>query len=480
MEMDRNSLIKGVILDPAGNLKLQVSGDGMSAFISGDLKAGQEFLKDNIRQILQDAGICHGILPSPRLNGSTLIVAEGEPPKKGRDGKIVTLAKSWLRKREIEQEDEARRDPKNLYSILNVSSGEIIAKKIPPTVGDPGRNVFGEEIPGEPGEWVALKPGEGVEIIEGTKLISSRDGCLIVDSEGRYSVYDEWRIEGDVDSSTGHVEFWGKHLEIAGSVQSGFVVDVAGSLLIKGNIEDEVTILAGGNVEVEGLIRSSKTGIKVGGDLTCGAVEYASVFVAGDLYVQDYLLDATCEVEGEVSVTGGKGLIAGGSLRLGGSLTVKTIGTQAYVPTFVAAGYAPLSERYHEALEKDIRKLAGKMAQIREGLDRLAMLEKAGKLGPEHEQTRQALKAALDPILAELDKKRAELRELEKQLGQLDRASIIILGTAYPSVVLAIAGAQLKLNSAVKSIQASFRKGEIVLTTLEPSQKKKTEKKAGA
>ena len=199
MEMDRNQLMKGVVLDPAGNLKLQVPSDGMSAIISGDLAAGQAFLRENLQEVLRDSGICYGLLPAPEMHGDSMVIARGKPPEKGQDGRIVILAKSWLRKQELEREDEACRDPKNLYSILNVSRGEMIAKKIPPTPGRPGKNVFGEDIPAEPGEWVALKPGEGVEIIEGTKLMSSRDGCLIIDDEGRFSVYDEWVIQGDVD-----------------------------------------------------------------------------------------------------------------------------------------------------------------------------------------------------------------------------------------------------------------------------------------
>ncbi len=473
MAPDRDALCSGVPFGPGGGLTLMVTSDGLEAIVTGDIDGNSAFIKKDMRTALKEMGIVYGILPEPEQRGTELIVARGTGPQKGEDAKIIITARSWREKENSLKQEEENRDLRNIYSILNVSAGELIARRVPPEKGRDGLDLFGEEIPGITGEWISMKPGIGVELAGPHRMVAVRDGCLIIDEEGVFHVHNTWTIEGDIDLSTGNIEFWGRFLEIKGSVQADFIVDVTGSLLIHGNVEDGATILAGGDVEVKGVIRSRRTCLKTGADLTCGAVEYAEIFVAGDLYVSDYLLDARCFVEGDVSVTDGKGLIAGGQIRLGGSLAARTLGTEAYVPTKIEAGYAPLAELHHVCLENELKTCISRLKQVKEGIGKIDSLQKrTGKIDPRYLKIQGQLKEAEKNLNQARERLYNELRTIETVLGELDKACIKVQKQAYPSVTLHIAGVEKRLSKPLQGpFEARFVRGTLAIRPISTENK---------
>ena len=416
-----------------------------------------------IMPILKEAGICFGLLNPPELHGNKLLIARGQEPNHGRDGRIEIVAKSFK-----ENQDSATiENPRNLGLIKNVSKGEIIAKRIHPTPGTPGKDIFGNQIKPKPGEWVPFRPGQLVEIINEDTLVAAASGALVIDNDGTISVTTEWTIDGDVDFSTGHVEFYGKKLTIKGSVLGGFTVETMEDLYIGCNIEDEAIVLAGGNISVKGIIRSQNTMVKAGGSIECDAIEYSRVFVGKDLVVNDYILNGGCQVHGNVTVDQGKGLVAGGQVIMGGSLKIKTAGTSANVPTYLSAGRDPLLEIHHNALVKEQEKLSGKLTKIQEGLLKLKKLETAGKkLDPGLETVRQKLETAALDITAQMEANREKIRTIEKNFGLMERAIIAITGVAYPNVKIKICEASVTLSNRAKNIVFFFKNGEIGAKTL--------------
>ncbi len=461
--MEITELYKGVtILEGVATLK--ITKDHFEAYVEGQVEEFFNEIMQKIPGLLQEAGITVGICKHPEIVDGKLVVARGIPPIDGENGRIELVASCF------QEENETRNgniDFKRLNQIKNVSKNEVIAKRIPPTAGTPGKDIFGNEIKPRPGEWQPFKPGERVEIVDENTLVATDYGAIQIEEDGTISVKDEWTIDGDVDFSTGHIEFYGRKLIIKGSVLGGFTVEANGDVIIEKNIEDEVIVLAGGDLEVKGIIRSENTMIKTGGNLVCGIFEYARAFVGGDLIVKDYLLNGRCQVHGNVEVMGGKGLIAGGRIFMGGGLKAKDLGTMANVPTVVGAGIDPLLRLHYESMITEQESLALRLSKIKDGLIKISKVEKSrGRKSSKFAALKEQLNEALIAITKEMEKNRDRIKDMEEKLGLLENATICVYGTAYANTTLRIFEASLTLKRPVERVEFSFRNGEVVAKTL--------------
>ncbi|NPA95353.1 MAG: DUF342 domain-containing protein [Thermodesulfobacteria bacterium] len=455
----------GIPVDNTG-ATFRISKDNLLAYVEGVNHDNLLPVCDKINPLIQECGITYGLLDPPEMDGNRLIVARGKKPKDGIDGKIEIVANSYLEHKEEKGPEE--RDPRNLALINNVNKGEILAKRIHPTPGEPGIDIFGQPVPPRPGRWISFKLGNLVELINEDTMAAAESGALVIDDDGTISVTTEWTIDGDVDFSTGHVEFYGDKLTIKGSVRGGFTVEANGDLTIGCNIEDETIVLAGGDVTVKGIIRSQNTMVKTGGDLRCSAIEYARVFVGQNLLVKDYILNGGCQVHGKVSLTGTKGLVAGGQILAGGSIKVKTAGTSAHVATHLSAGRDPLLDIHYEGLIKEQEALSKKLEKIEAGLQKLGKVcQNRSKADAKIETIKKSLEEAARIILKQMESNREKIGQLENNLGAMDQATITVLEKAYPNVTIKICDTSITLKEIAKGLVFFFKNGEIAARTLE-------------
>ncbi len=461
--MTRQDLYQGIEIIE-GVATLRVSQDDLHAFVEGDVSDFLQEICSMLPRVIENTDICFGLKKAPEWIDDKLLVAQGIAAEDGRDGKIEITVEPLYQPLDTDETDRKETVHINVHPILNVTKDEVIAKKIPPTPGKPGMNIFGEKIEPKPGELKAFKLGEHVEILDKDTLVAACDGAVKVEPDGTISVVTEWVIDGDVDISTGHVEFAGQRLIVTGSICGGLTVEAAGDLIIEGQINDDAIVLAGGRINVSGIIRSRNTILKAGKGLACQAIEYAKVFVGGDAKVNDYVLDANCQVEGSMEILGGKGLIAGGRIELGGSLVTQIAGTPANVPTLIAAGINPLLVCHYEALTKDQEKNAKKLAGIRAGLLKLKKIEAArGGLDAKMKALKKSLIEAAEAIDAVMTSNKTRIQKLEANLGDMERASITILKKAYPNCKIRIDKASMVLDREMEKVCFTFRQGEIAM-----------------
>ncbi len=473
--MTRDDLFEGVaVLD--GAAKLKVSKDAMEVLlspISGELSLE---IVDALPELLENAGIEHGSLSAPEPINRGWILARGTPPENGKDGNIqfmVDLPEGAgddepAQDRETDKTSPLYVDHRLLDTIVNVRKGQDLAKKVPPTLGQAGRNVFNEKVAAEPGKWIPFNFGEGVEITDDDSLlVAIRDGKLEMQHGGKLSVLAEYVINGSVDESTGHITFWGHSLTITGSVQSGFKVDAKGDLIIENNIDDGAKVCVGGDLKVGGIISARITEIKVMGNLTCSAIEYAKISVNENLEVDDYILDAHCEVRGHVMAVRGKGLVAGGAIFIGRSLTANVLGTQAHVRTEIHAGHDPILRRKYEEALREIKISTQKLAEVENGLNKLKALEKKGPLDRKKAFIRDRLQSIPPTLKQEIDRNRSLIADMEVHLlDRMQNSTVQILQHVYPNTVIAIDNAFLELGEDSGKVRFSLKGSKIHVTYL--------------
>lgn len=464
--MDKTSLIQGVEIFNR-TAKLTVSEDFMTVRVYPVSDGFEQSMLNSMEPVLRKAGIEVGILSAPRPMDDHWIVAMGVEPVPGVNGSIE-MQVSGSRSGTVRGKTggKAAVDPRDMNILVNARKGDVIARKIPPTRGVPGRNVFGEEIPARPGKWTAFHTGEGVEIVDREmNLRAAVSGKIHVDGDV-ISVLDEWELK-NVDISTGHVKFFGSLLTVKGSVLGGCRVSVKGDLVIEGNIEDEATVEAGGNIEVKGLIRAGNTVVHAGANLNCSSVEYAEVNARGNICVEDYLLDAVCRAGRDVTVSAGKGLVAGGSVFLGGSFNCKVIGTQAHVPTMIHAGFNPQIKETHDNCVAELEDYAKKREELRNALEKIEVVETTrGGLSDKISGLKQEIQKGLDNIATARAEKQKMVEEFEAQLGMLRSATIKVKQKSYPNSIIRISNAKLVLKKEVEAVIFRFKGGQVVLSTI--------------
>ncbi len=420
-------------------INFKVSSDNMEVYMDMDVIPSEEEWKD-LGEKLRKMGV-YGVLERPKVVEDRVVVAEGTPPVPGEDGRIEYLIDTSVGPREV---DKHRVDYREMNAVVCVKAGTPLARHVPPKPGIPGRNVFGEPIAPPDVKDVVVKYGSGVRYDkEKGLLIAEVDGC-VVEKDGKISVFPTYTLEGDVGWDTGNIRFFGEKLRITGWVKRGFKVYAEGDVEIEGGVEDGVEIHVKGNLFVGALIHGESTSIRVEGNATIKAVEYATITVTEDLEVKDYALQAKIDVSGTLRAIEERGLIAAGEVTVGESAVVKVLGNESLVPTTVKVGQPP-------ELVSEISQLKEKLALLDELTDKLQKalvlskkLEKEGRLSDEKKKLVEKVRDEFRKKVREQADLQELLREKEEELAR-SSATLQVLEKAYPGVVIYIGKSEFRV-----------------------------------
>ncbi len=305
---------------------------------------GKTIRKDNIDFALMEQGVYYGIdevaifgaLIEKNFN-KTYIVAKGTKPEEGASAYI-----EYSRDMEIlgsgipKTQDAGKVNFKELNFIHNVEAGDVLAKKIPAQIGKVGINVLGEKIPGILGKDALLPFGKNTRLSDdGMDIIANVNGNLEF-KDGKLSVSEVLELKGDVDASTGNIDFVGSVI-IHGMVQSGYNVKALGNIDIKGPVEASI-IESSGDIILQRGIQGKEEGIlKAGGNVIAKFIE-RSVVIAGGNVVAESLLHSKIRAGGVISITAGKGAILGGEIVAVNGLEAAIIGSTMGTSTKIKLG----------------------------------------------------------------------------------------------------------------------------------------------
>ena len=138
-------------------LKLVVTKDYMKAYLEISLDTDEipdkNLTVEEIENFLRDKEIVYGVqtniirdMIDSRIYQKSVMVAEADMPQKGDDG-YIQYTHRIKNSISLNQDDKGNINFKELGWFIQVSQGDILAKKIQPTMGHGGKNLKGEEIP---------------------------------------------------------------------------------------------------------------------------------------------------------------------------------------------------------------------------------------------------------------------------------------------------------------------------------------------
>ncbi len=426
-----------VMVDAAASVV--VSSDKMKAYIVlSPPEGGKTITAEQMIEALSQQGVVYGInrsvideLARHPVYNEKICVAEGKAPESGKDGKVQFYFDITKEHKPIILKD-GRVNFRELNLIESVRKGQVLCSLIPPTKGIAGFSVLGTEVPARDGRPAKLPKGKNVEISsDGQALLASIDGQVVYD-DGKVNVQANYEVAGDVDNSTGNIYFVG-NVTIKGNVLSGFTVEAEGYVEVWGVVEGAV-IKAGEDIILRrGMLGHGKGRLVSGRDIVARYIENSNIEAKNDIKAEA-IMHSNVKCGNRLELTGGKGLLVGGTCKVGREIVAKVIGSHLFTATELEVGVNPeLKERYR-MLKEQIGGMETDIKKADQVIILLRRLEAAGSLPPEKKEILGKsirTKAYLENKMNDLKEEAALLEEI---LQQESKAKVKVHNVIYPGV----------------------------------------------
>ncbi|EPG75930.1 PF03961 family protein [Leptospira fainei serovar Hurstbridge str. BUT 6] len=442
-------------------LVLDVAMDRMKAKVTlvPPKPGGRDLEVRDVINYLKNAGVKYGIKEDEiqrRLEeefyNQPFTAAEGDLPINGKNATIIYRVRT--QKNVIFREDESGRvDYKDMDLIENVVVGQLLAEKIPAEKGKYGRTLFNELLPAKDGLDTELKQGKGTILSEDRTKLTAEVNGQVVYAAGRLSVETVYRVNGDVGIKTGNVTFLGSVI-ITGNVEDNYSVKAAGNIEIYGTVQKA-------NVEADGdiIIRQGVSGRdearieSTGGNVIAKFIQNATVITEKDVIVQEGILHCFVSAGGKVVSNGKRGQIVGGTIRAAELIAAKVIGSSANPPTELVVGTDPKVLKQIADYEEKLAENRGKFEQLTKSLKTLKARKESDPASFTQDHEQQLAKTA-----KAVEKLETRVREYENEIQNLqnymeDRAAngkICIEKTLYGGVTLKIRNSDFKTRNEIK------------------------------
>lgn len=405
------------------SFSITIAADGSSAHLDSEAAAGGLPLDEKtIRQALTTHGIVKGIDEAAlkeALGGESrrnLVIARARPPVHGDDGRLeLLLAKARDRRPQVDE--SGRIDYRELGEICVVHPGDALMRRHPPGYGEAGIDVFGKPIAPRPGKnamFASNLSGSATAPDDPDLLVAAITG-MPIELVGGVAVEPVFSVPA-VNTASGNIRFDGT-VHIKGDVAAGMSVVASGDIEVEGMVE-AATLDAGGNVIIKGgvigdLGRKEKRGshiVRCGASFTATYAQQARIEAGDSIFIDDSAVQ--CELIARNSIVAGRskrGLIIGGLAQAALAVDGKVFGSPNRVLTRIEIGSDPsLLKMVHlAAKERDAKET--QLLEISKLLE-LAR-QNPGRIPPEKIKLALATANGLNDEIA-------TLRERENELTQ--------------------------------------------------------------
>jgi len=360
------------------------------------------------------------------------LIAEGKPSKSGIDGSLKFYFQTGGFDIKPKILEDGRADYYDLEIIQVVEAGKTLVERTPPTEGINGINVLGEEIKARQGRDIRLPKGANTDIIaDNSKLVSTSEGHISF-ANHKVNIYQTYEVKGHVDFNTGNINFPGNVI-IKGNVNNGFTVIAGGDVEINGNLAGTVT--AGGNLNVKkGIIQGRA---EAEGNIYVRYIENGIAISKENLIVSEAIMHSTVKANKKLSVCGGKrGLIVGGHISAREDITAKNIGSPMGTTTILEVGVIPELVDEYKTLCTELKRQQENFEKNVKILNTFQQFLAEGKLSAEKNELYLKVWETQYATEKEIEKLVNQKNELEYKLQDVGDVYIKATETMYCGAVL--------------------------------------------
>ena len=447
---------------------ISVEENGNKAYAYIPWIPGNAVTKEDIYQDLERRAIVYGIkqeaiadlIDRKRLNERVLI-AEGIPAKKGKDGWFEWFVRLDLPRIPAPLPDGGV-DYVNIEAFEMVDEGEKIAFYHRAQEGSDGKNIYGETIHAENG--IEKKPLRGIGFTiepDGATYTSKMNGKFEF-TGGRIIISNMLIVREDVSSVTGKLEVDGS-VYVVGSIHSGGYIKATGDIIIEHNVEAG-KLIAGGNVMIKkGSCSKNDCFIEAGGEVSGSFFEAANINAGGNVKA-NYIMNSTINTMGRVIVSGSKGVLLGGKISAVKGVDTYNLGNRLHLKTTLDIGRNELYEKAQTDYVERREQLLSDLEALEREWNKITLMYSTGKEVPEEMQRK--IYAAIEvqkQKLAELDGEASKLVNLTEQTA---KEPVSVRGRAYEGSTVIINGIKYMLTAEVRRVIFKLRNKQVVMVAL--------------
>ncbi|MEN6312947.1 MAG: FapA family protein [Clostridiaceae bacterium] len=422
---------------------VMISPDRMKGYISfNSPDNGRMMSLEEVLDVLNKNGVIYGI---NRTNLETIVkypvynemicIAEGIPPVNGQNGKVEFHFNVKKDNKPTILED-GRVDFRELNLIESAMAGQRLCTLIPPVKGTPGKTVSGTDIQAGEGKLAVLPKGRNVSVSpDGMSLLANINGQINY-IDGKINVFSAYEVPANVDNSTGNINFVG-NVTIRGNVLSGFVVEAGGNVEVWGVVEGSV-IKAGGDIILRRGMSGMGKGVLIsGGDIIARYIENSNIEAANNIK-SEAIMHSSVKCGNKLELSGKKGLLVGGSCKVGKEIVAKVIGSYMATVTDIEVGVDPTIRERYKSAKDEAASIEVDLKKAEQAITILKKLELAGALSPEKQEIMARsvrTRVYLTNRLIELNE---EVEQLEGRLQQDSYGKVRCYNFIYPGTKVAI------------------------------------------
>ncbi len=423
-------------------IKISISKDQIKAWverIKPPDKKCPELTVTDLMDMLMQRQISHGIIDDEAIEAwiskpsvDKIIIASGEAPDLGSDGKIdFCFETNFTNPGKINEDGTI--DFRDRGDIPYVKKGDLLATKTPARDSRAGISISGTPIPVDEVNDPVFVAGPGTEMSEDELNIHAAiDGQPHLDAMGTISVNPELVIPGDVDFETGNIEFKG-NIIVKGMIKEGFKV--------KG-INLTVQEIEGGTIDLSGDLNVSagitESTISVHGNIYAKFINHSSVMGFGDLNISKEIIDSDILLSGSCQNQTGHILSSKITAKLG--IEAGKIGTSSSKPATLKVGVDEHLEKLKEKINENLQSSIEKVKLLKDEIQKL-------------EDEDQELYQQISEKAHIQDRAQIEIKKFKTSLPELEKAKDVKKVSQVSKKIKDLAG---KAKAAEKDLSAIF------------------------
>lgn len=414
--------------------------DIMEVLAQNEVKKGIKF--DYVRRLAE-----HPVYNTP------FRIADGRPAVHGQDASLDLKFSPTNAGLPVEDEHGCV-DYHELSLTQNVKQDDLLCVIVPPVRGMDGYDVTGMILP--------AKQGNVIQNILGQNVHYDEDGVSVyADCDGEVSFYDGkihvspvLEIRGNVDYSTGNIDFLGT-VVIHGNVTQGFSVKAAEDIKVKGFVEG-ASLNAGHDIILaQGVNGGMKGEIEAGDTISALFAENVTLRARGDIRI-GLLMNCNAQAVNSIVVRNGHGSIVGGEYVCMGNIVADCIGNAAGIKTQITIKSSEAVLQEHEENKKMVSQYESTILRL---MQSVGQIKNSDVSAQEKQDAEVRCKIATQKIREEIKRMRRHLKIEEEILSRKkSEGCIYVQQCLYNNVYLSIYGA--KMRTKYKQKACTLRRNE--------------------
>ena len=453
---------------------VHVSEDGMKAwiFLYPPKEGGEPYSRDLIMQFLTENKVLKGYhtsniaaIAKKGVYGREILVAQGTEPIEGRNGYYEFFFDTSDKRKPAIREDGTV-DYSSMSSLTNVQEGSLIAIYHHAVNCKNGFDVFGKEIQTKASRDLPALRGRGITNDKNPDEYYATVSGKIDYVDGHIDIKNVHEVSGDVDLTTGKVEFFGD-IHIKGNVGTGVVVRASRNVVIDGVVEAAEVYAGGDIVLARGIQGNQKGHIVARGNISAEFIEHANVEAGGDIRSNSFI-NANVYAGNNVIAEGKNGIILGGSVRGLRGVSAVNIGNDVETKTFVASGYSEEDyNRYVESFQKETESQKA-LSELVEKMTEIVRQKRLGKdiNSDSTDKLLMALNEKKDELFEALDKAKKEKELLAEIIEKGNRSVILANEKIFRGVTICVEGTKMAVPNNTSFMRYKNEAGRIVTSVI--------------